>query len=236
MRGTSFSKRRNRWRAAGIEIDFGRLPLLKGRGPGRVPRTDKSCRSDQDGDKSLWRPPEATTLARLDTSKRGSIRPWPQEFLARLPTTIQKKKERGRAKERRKRIIDSLLLLPPTRRLDVASRRPASGPVCSPILLISSNLRRAPLRMDLSAFPLCHSRVTVLYDRRSRLFFCGPPSSWYHLGTSGFSSRSAIADFPSRSRQTLSTRLATHERLKATWLKNRAFKNRRRIFVKKIIG
>lgn len=53
MRGTSFSKRRNQWRAAGIEIDFGRLPLLKRRRPGHTLRTDKSCRSDQDKDKSL---------------------------------------------------------------------------------------------------------------------------------------------------------------------------------------
>lgn len=171
MRGTSFSKRRNRWRVAGIEIDFGRLPLLKGRGPGHTPRIPTKVAGAIKTKIRAWRPSEATTLARLDTSKRfhSTVAPGiPGAFTNNHP---EKKKER----EGSRRFASFA-------RTDAeTSRRAASRRSALSNLVDSSNLRRecrhaaALLRMDLSAFPLCHSRVTELYDRRSCLS-CGPPS------------------------------------------------------------
>lgn len=172
MRGTSFSKRRNQWRAAGIEIDFGRLPLLKRRGPGHTLRTDKSCRSDQDKDKSLEaaRGHDVGPVGHEQEvpSGRGPRNSW------RVYQQPSRKREREREKE--KGIVDSLLLLAPTPRRRAASHRS----VLSNLVDLLKPAPRMPtrcalLRMDLSAFPLCHSRVTVLYDRRSCLSH-GPPS------------------------------------------------------------
>lgn len=93
-----------RRRVAGIEIDFGRLPLLKGEDRG-ASRTDKSRRSDLTRIR-IRGPPEATTPW-LDTSKsfQAAVAPGiPGAFTNNRP----------------KRNVDSPLLLAPTRRRDVA--------------------------------------------------------------------------------------------------------------------
>jgi len=107
-------KKQMRRRAAGIEIDFGRVPLLKGEDRG-APRTDKSRRSDL----TRIRESEGRPRPRRPDRTRAGVpgQPWTEEFLARLPTTVP----RGTA--------DSPLLLAPTPRRR-ASRYP--GLVRSP--------------------------------------------------------------------------------------------------------
>lgn len=117
MRGTSFSKRRNRWRVAGIEIDFGRLPLLKGRGPGHTPRIPTKVAGAIKTKIRAWRPPEATTLARLGhkqevSSGRGPRNSW----------RVYQQPSRKKGRERRE---SSIRFFCSHRRRDVASRRVA---------------------------------------------------------------------------------------------------------------
>lgn len=199
---TSFSKRRNRWRAAGIEIDFGRLPLLKRRGPGHTPRTDKSCRSDQDKDKSLEaaRGHDVGPVGHEQEvpSGRGPRNSW---------RVYQQPSRKKRETEREKGIVDSVLLLAPTPRRRAASRR-----LCSRISSTSSDPCRGCRHAALYSGWTCQLFHCVI-----RVWQCfttdGPvspldhPVDRYHLDTSGFSSKGTIADFPSRSHKTLSISL-----------------------------